>query len=355
MKTLGLIPLERLTNIPPNRWREHEFCFFIHDLIVSMLVDMESRKAGFIQFTLENEDEVKLLEENENVLDFLEKSGRSDLERRYVINHTSVALFADISHYLHDALIALEKRKFTVAYTLLRKPLKEAVLMAARMVADEEAFFEQLKSNSATMLDISSSTPDEKQRILADAIKVMGQEPLFSSDALFQSIYDHENEHGFARLFDKATHLITRNRKIRTEDYNINFIFKNPIDDDVYEDYFHLAYAILFLHLLQMELFFRSSYKLPKYHNWLMYTAIGAFETIFRKGRSPSVTGVNRIFGEFMQCPACDADIRLKKRDAPAFFVLSQLHCSACDRSHQFPLQWFLAQFDEDFFASALS
>lgn len=350
MKSLGLIPPERLANIPENRWQEHEFCFHIHDLMVSMLIDMERRKAGFISFQLESEEEVSLLHQTDHILDFLAQSGRSDLERRAIVNHTSVALFADVSHFLHGALVALEKRKFTVAYTLLRKPLKEALLLAARMVADEETFFDELKSNSANALDISSAKPDEKRQIIDSAIKVMRMGHLFGAQALYQTIYDHENEHGFARLFDKATHLITKNKKIRTEDYNINFIFKNPIDDDVYEDYFHLAYAMLFLHFLQIELFFRAEYKLPKYRNWLMFTTIGAFETIFKKGRSPIVSQTNSMFAEFMECPACTAPIRLKKRDAPIFFLTETLSCSSCGRSHQFPLQWFLAKFDSDLF-----
>lgn len=351
MKTLGLIPPDRLSNIPEGRWQEHEFCFHIHDLMVSMLIDMESRNSGAVSFQLESDDEISLLREADNILDFLAESGRSELERRAVVNHTSVALFADVSHYLHGALTALEKRKFTVAYTLLRKPLKESLLMAARMVADEERFFEQLKSESAS-LDVSSTKPEEKREVISDAINVMCLGHLFSADALCRSIYDHENVHGFAPLFDKATHLITKRRQIRTEDYNVNFIFKNPIDDDVYQDYFHLAYAILFLHALQIELSFRSEYKLPKYRNWLMFTTVGAFQSIFLKGRSSSVSGVNRIFGEFMECSACDAQISLKKREAPAFFITGRLRCSACGRSHQFPLQWFLAKMDTDFFGA---
>ena len=351
MKTLGLIPPERLSNIPEARWREHEFCFHIHDLIVAMLIDMEGRKAGAVSFQFESEAEISLLCETDNVLDFLAGSGRSDLERRAVINHTSVALFADVSHYLHGALTALEKRKFTVAYTLLRKPLKEALLMAARMVANEEMFFEQLKSE-APALDVSATNADEKKGLIAEAINVMKLGYLFSADVLYQSIYDHDNAHGFAPLFDKATHLITKRRQIRTEDYNVNFIFKNPIDDDVYQDYFQIAYAILFLHALQIELFFRSKYHLPKYRNWLLFTSVGAFQSIFLKGRSSSVSGVNRIFGEFMQCPACEAQITLRKRSAPAFFITGRLECSDCGRAHQFPLQWFLARTDAETFGA---
>lgn len=349
MRSLGLIPPDRLSNIPEGRWQEHEFCFHIHDLMVSMLIDMERQNSGAVSFQLQHADEISLLREADNILDFLSDSGRTETERRAAINHTSVALFADVSHYLHGALTALEKRKFTVAYTLLRKPLKEALLIAARMVADEKAFFEQLKSDPEK-LDVSSAKPEAKREVIANAINTMKLGHLFNADALYKSIYDHGNSYGFAPLFDTATHLITKRKQIRTENYNVNFIFKNPIDDDVYDSYFELGYSILFLHLLQVELFFRSEYKLPNYRNFLIFTMVGSFESIFLKGKSPSVSGVNRIFGEFMECPACDARIRLKKREAPMFFTSGHLRCSACGRSHQFPLQWFLAKFDSDFF-----
>ena len=112
MNRLGIIDQSRLKNIPPKSQPQHEFCFHLHDLMTSLLVQMEIQKAG--QVTLESltDKDRRLLESGLHILDFLNESGRGDLERRAVINHLCVALYADMLHFIYEGLRALEKRKF---------------------------------------------------------------------------------------------------------------------------------------------------------------------------------------------------------------------------------------------------
>ena len=53
-----------------------------------------------------------------------------------------------------------------------------------------------------------------------------------SGPLVYDTVFDFQNDSGLARLFDKATHLVTEFRRNPTEDYNLNFIFKNPMDND---------------------------------------------------------------------------------------------------------------------------
>ena len=114
---------------------------------------MEIQKAGHIRFEIESEEDRQLLASGIHILDFLDKSGRGDLERRAVVNHVCNALFSDMLHFIYEALRALEKRKFTVAFSLLRKPLKEGMLIIAQMCADEVAFFDKMKSDAKNLLN----------------------------------------------------------------------------------------------------------------------------------------------------------------------------------------------------------
>ncbi len=54
---------------------------------------------------------------------------------------------------IHEGLRALEKRKFMVAYSLLRKPFKEGMLLAAQICVDEAAFFDKMKFDAKNLLD----------------------------------------------------------------------------------------------------------------------------------------------------------------------------------------------------------
>ncbi len=45
MKTLGTLDESRLAFLPPRHWKAHEFCFFLHDNLVRLLIEYESSGA----------------------------------------------------------------------------------------------------------------------------------------------------------------------------------------------------------------------------------------------------------------------------------------------------------------------
>lgn len=354
MNPIGLISSQRLKNIPAKFRAQHEFCFHLHDLMAGLLVQMEDQKAGHIRFNIESDEDRKLLESGIHILDFLEKSGRGDLECRAAINHVCIALFADMLHFIYEALRCLEKRKLTVALSLFRKPLKEGILISAQMCADEVLFFEKMKTDAKNLLSRKSGGLDENgiKSLLDTAIAATPGSSFTNSEAIYDSVFNRQNEMGFAGLFDKATHLVTEFRSIQTEDYNLNFIFKNPNDTDIYSDdtYSQLAMLLLFLHLMQIELYGRMRTPSKKYQNWMLFTSIGTFQALFTKGRSKIVDSVNSDFKDFMQCPLCESQLRIKKADAYRLFISETLECRECLTSHHFPFGWLLSKVDLNFF-----
>jgi len=54
---------------------------------------------------------------------------------------------------VHEALKALEKRKFVVAFALLRKPLKQSLMFATWICADAQNFFTQLERSPADYME----------------------------------------------------------------------------------------------------------------------------------------------------------------------------------------------------------
>jgi hypothetical protein len=352
LKTIGLIDAERLKNIPEKFHAQHEFCFHLHDLMANLLVQMELQKAGHIRFEIESEEDRKLLNSGIHVLDFLGKSGRGDLERRAVINHLCNALFADMLHFIYEGLRTLEKRKFSVAFTLLRKPFKEGMLIAAQMCADEEAFFDKMKTDAKNLLNRRNLDESAIKSLLEAAIKASRGASFTKAEAIYDAVFNRGNELGLAGLFDKATHLVTEHSKIQTENYNINFIFKNPEDDDVYSSgtYSLLAKLLLFLNIMQIELYGRMTEPSKKYQNWMLLTSLGAYEALFTTGRSRMTAFVNSNFEEFMACSVCGSQLRIKKADAARFFIGERLDCNNCLTNQHFPFGWLLSKLDLDLF-----
>lgn len=320
--------------------------------MAQLLLQMEIQKAGDIKFEIESEADRELLESGVHILDFLERSGRGDLERRAVINHLCNALYSDMLSFIYEGLRALEKRKFAVAFTLFRKPFKEGILIAAQMCADEAAFFSKMKSDAKNLLNRKELDEAGTKALLESAIEACRGKEFARADAIYDAAFNRGRDLGLAGLFDKATHLVTEFSKIQTENYNINFIFKNPEDDDVYNGgtYALLARLLLFLSLMQIELYGRMREPSPKYQNWMMFTSIGAFEALFTSGRSRMTIYVNQSFREFLECPLCGKPLKIKKSEAARFFIGEIIDCESCATSHHFPLGWLLSKVDLDLF-----
>lgn len=352
MKTIGLIDPERLKNIPKKFRAGHEFCFHLHDLMAALLVEMETQKASHVRFEIKSEEDRRLLASGVHILDFLNKSGRGDLERRAAVNHVCNALFSDMLHFIYEALVCLEKRKFAVAFSLLRKPFKEGMLISAQMCADEEAFFDKMKTDAKNLLNRRELDEKGIKNLLRSAIAASRGASFTDADAIYDAVFNFQNDLGLAGLFDKATHLVTDYRRNQTENYNLNFIFKNPMDDDIFagSTYSLLAMLILFLHVMQIELYCRMRAPSKKYQNWMLFTSLGAFEALFTKGRSRITDFVNSSFREFMRCSACEKQLRIKKADAPRLFIGERLDCDKCFTDQHFPFGWLLSKVDVNLF-----
>ena len=346
MKPIGLIPPDRLLHVPKRYHARHEFCFHLHDLMAGLLVHTEKTQAGRVSFTIKEGDR-DALGRSAHVLDFLADSGREDVERRLVINHMSIALYSDMLHFIYEALRALEKRKFAVAFSLLRKPFKEGMLIAAQMCVDEEIFHTRLKTDAANLLNRKELNETRTRQLLNDAIAVAYKGPtIVQADVIYEVVFDRKNDFGLARLFDKATHLITENRHIRTEDYNVNFIFKNPSDNDTYAGatYQQIAMILQFLALMQITLYGRMTEISRRHRNWLLFTSLGTFEALFGSGSAGIIRFVRSAFSQFLECAVCGERMRLRKADAPRLFIAERIKCSECGMDQGFPFGWLLGK-----------
>lgn len=350
MRGIGIIDPERLRLIPPEHHAAHEFCFHLHDQMAGLLVEMEATRACEVSFPANNETDLLEIEQCDNIIDLLNSTGREHISDRIVLNQINMALFSDCLHFMYEALIALEKRKFSVSLSLLRKPFKEGLLLACWMCGREAEFLQYLKDNPARTLDQTELSREKKIEIFEAAKERCKGSDFIDASQLYDLLYNRKNEYGFARLFDLATHLVTRNQQIATERMNINLIFKNPLDNDIYENFYSdIAKIILFMNLVQIELYGRMAKPKDNYKNWLIFTSIGAFEAIFTEGRPDVVKSVNKAMKSFLVCPGCNAPIRVRKSSAARFFIRETLACRQCGTEHHFPLGWLLSRLKWNF------
>jgi len=151
MHAIGRIDEERLKLIPMKYRNAHEFSFFLHDRLVDLLGEFESKGFHNIvenSICTEFGGREKVFE-GMDILGFLKKKASlNPLYMQHVNSHLVLALTSDMLHFLYESLTCFEKRKFTVGFALLRKPLKENLLFLSWLLADQNDFITRFEANN---------------------------------------------------------------------------------------------------------------------------------------------------------------------------------------------------------------
>jgi hypothetical protein len=103
MVSAGLIPRHRLRWIPRSVRLAHEYCYFLHDACLRMLVEYQEAEAHLVEFQVHDEAEIVTFQtaaENKSPIEGLRAIGRLDEARRVILNSITVALVSDCLHHI---------------------------------------------------------------------------------------------------------------------------------------------------------------------------------------------------------------------------------------------------------------
>ena len=160
----------------PKEFRDaHAACMFMHDVMVEFLRSGEKNSAFRHEFSF-GEHEIKSLEGEINILDWLEKKQKHD-ERSLVIRTVVLpAVLSDMLHCIYEALTAAEKGKMSVAFMLLRKPIQESLYLLEAMVIDENDFVEKLSLDPMFLRPKNGGGPEGHAKRINTVLNRIGLE-----------------------------------------------------------------------------------------------------------------------------------------------------------------------------------
>lgn len=353
-KTLGIIEPERLQLLPVDYWPAHEFCFFLHDKILGVLAEYDSHGAQNIVIETFSKAITDAKREDEfdgiDLLAYMKERNLIKPYKHHIISHTVMALTSDMLHFLYEALKCLEKRKLSVAFSLLRKPLKEHLFFLTWILANEDDFVSRFEANNFESFD--GLTKEQRIDIINLSISKLYVKEAFDADLLWELIYSKNQKNGFEVIWQRATHLTTKyGELLKTEDYSFNFVFENPSNDNYYvflKD--KLPYLFLYLTQVVLTSFHRVHPMNRQTINHLILTTMGCYESLFIDGRSMKISQVlQKAIGDILKCIHCNAPFKINKKNAAIFYLQEQFYCEKCGLISEFPLYWFLAKSKMDF------
>jgi hypothetical protein len=342
MNSVGLIPRSRLRQIPARERLRHEYCFFLHDECVRALVEYEKAKANLVEVKFPSEltsDNFKKIAATDPI-EALRATGYPDEARKVIVNQITMAMVSDCMHHLYESLRCFEKRKFVVAFNLLRKPLKDNLLYLSWMLGDPDGFYTEFTSGNPERLS-QKMLGNVRKEIFARAIAKTQIRALMNPDLLVELLYDRQSPAGFEELFQHAVHLVTIERvELRTAPENFNFIFKSPHEDDLYHWlYGRLPYVLLFLTHVIMGLF-DNMRKMDRAARDGIYVRSALGYQLVAEVDVASVLNDLQPLADHVGCENCGAKLRITPHNAAKIVLTQSYRCASCKTKNGLPFAW---------------
>lgn len=340
-----LIPNNRLKMLPPEVRMAHEYCFFLHDSFVRMLVEYEAAEAHLVNVPFSDAIErgrFSRLAREQDVIAALRTLGRHTEARRVILNTITMAMVSDCGHHVYEALRCFEKRKIVPGFNLLRKPLLDSLTYLCWIAADEDAFYAAFTSGDPAMYT-QKVIGNKRREIFAKAIHATSLDSILSADDLVSSLFDAGNSDGLYKFFQHAVHLVTVERiELKTSPENFNFIFKHPFEDDVYFPlYAVLTRALLLLSQVVALLYERVKIMDSGARRALNFRSINFIRLLYIADGAKILGEVmNEVLGRHLECPGCNSSLKMTEHNVARLLISDSFRCVACRKVHPFPFSW---------------
>jgi hypothetical protein len=327
----------------PEQFRfSHEFAFFLHDILASVVVVGE--RAGIfntrVHFDSSSDIEAFSRLSGDELWNWLQENGYEEAIFEIAYKQSIVALLSDLGHFVYEALSCSEKGKLTVAYSLLRKPFKENLFYFEWLLADPEDFKQKFHEEGTDTLVLvgRQSVPRERRlEIIQEAVAKTRFPDWVSAQFLYDLRYSRDADYGFDRLWNQATHLITTFRAFRTEDENFNFVFSTRgAHLDQWRHIYSLVPLLLYHTVEVIEALIATITDLDSLEiDWDYTRRVAGFGLWVRDFYSDERNGLlqsllNNWNNLNLKCPKCGRTVNFDEVSLERLYKLGEVKCRAC-------------------------
>lgn len=322
------------TDLPEEYHFLHNIAVSLHDDLVTLLKDKFIQKK--LNFKIDFKDGDKRPKDNEeDIIQWLSENGHKHIADEIVSRNLIMALTSDICHFAYQSLHSAKHYKLSVAYSLLRKPFLENLLVIEQLLIDEKGFLTKFEGNPENF-DPGKIRDDEKKRLIEESIAKI-KVVLLNADIIFEVRFDKKSKNGFYAMSNLATHLVTTRHPIfKTESLNLNFIFSGYEDWETQLDHYYYFFPhILFYttevidrYLFEKKMITKKSYKKRKFYRLISQVLFHEpFDEKSLKGNSTA----NKISRNLkVKCKSCGKNNQLHKSDLYTLVKSKYLLCKYC-------------------------
>lgn len=207
----------------------HEYCVFLYDTLVDALRDAEAAGVFAVAYAPKSAEEFRKIVslESEAVWDWFESAGHDEVVDEMVQKRVVPAIIADLCLFIHEALSCSRRCKLTVAYALLRKPLRENLLYLEWILVDSGRFVREFRAGVPERIAMGALSWEEKRDVVMRAARLAKAASAYPENFIYDLRYAKDKDYGFEVLWNQAVHLVTTRGSIASSPQNINFVFSD--------------------------------------------------------------------------------------------------------------------------------
>jgi len=226
----------------PQEYKElHNLCFYLHNILVQVAKEGEKKKLFHTLYNIKKISDIQAIEDNDDILEWLCNNGYEDEFKSIIIKQVLIATISDYCHYIYEALKCSEKSKLAITYTLLRKPLKDNLLLFEWIIANRNEFVENFQKDS-NFYAIDKVDSNKKKVFIEYSVNQINYGQTFNAAFVYSLRYSKKAEYSLERLWNLANHVVTTCQYYKTESLNLNFIFSGA---DSKESQWNYLYSVL--------------------------------------------------------------------------------------------------------------
>lgn len=245
------------SHLPKEFEFSHWFSFYLHDQMLESLKSAEKAKVFSAKVKLKDKSHASQIEglSGERFITWLENNGYKAEVYTMYFKQLCAALVADFLHFIYESLQCSRKGKLTVAYALLRKPLKENLFYMEWLLARPGEFLSRFETKDTKRFNLphpNETSESEHIKIIREAIKKTPSKEWFSAELIHEFRFKKNSPMSLEPTWQKANHLFTSFKHLETEECNLNFIFSNQ--DSHYSQWnaYYTFVPVLLFHSLQI-------------------------------------------------------------------------------------------------------
>ena len=208
---------------------DYNYLMLCNDFIVDILKCADKYQWSSEKIDIKEKD-IKKFNSSKYDIFYFREHGYATVINRSLYKHIVFSLVADYNIYVFDAINCALRYHFGTAFTLLRKPFKDDLLLLEMIYVKGYRFVPEFLNKPIKNFSIDKITKEEKKKILRKCCKKIN---FFTGKRMYDLRYEKSSKESLEKIWNKTSHIITNAKDYATEDGNLNIIFAT---EDIVEE-----------------------------------------------------------------------------------------------------------------------